>query len=128
METTTTRGIKISVETFYQDKHSSPVDLKFVFIYRITIENKSFSTVQLLRRHWFIKDSNGMTREVEGEGVIGKQPILQPGQSHQYVSGTHLQTDIGKMYGSFLMQDKESDMMFRATVPVFKLIAPFKEN
>ena len=128
METLTTRGIKISVETFYQDKHSSLAENRYVFIYRITIENKGSTTVQLLRRHWFIKDSNGATHEVEGEGVIGKQPILEPGESHQYVSWTPLQTDIGKMYGSFLMQEKGSDMMFRATVPEFKLIAPFKEN
>lgn len=128
METTTTRGIKVSVETFYQEKHSSPVNHKFVFIYRITIENKSPSTVQLLRRHWHILDSNGVEREVEGEGVIGKQPILKPGESHQYVSWTPLQTDIGKMHGSYLMQEEGSKIMFRATVPVFTLIAPFKEN
>jgi len=128
METLTTRGIKISVESFYQENHSRPIDHKFVFVYRITIENKGATTVQLLRRHWFIKGSNGVAREVEGEGVIGKQPILKPGESHQYVSWTPLQTDIGKMYGSYLMQDKKSKVMFRASVPEFKLIAPFKGN
>lgn len=128
METLTTKGIKISVETFYHEQHSRPTEQKFVFVYRITIENKSNSTVQLLHRHWYIFDSNGAIREVEGEGVIGKKPILNPGQSHQYVSWSPLQSDMGKMYGYYLMMDRDKKTNFKVLVPEFKLIAPFKEN
>ena len=128
METLTTKGIKISVETFYHEQHSRPTEQKFVFVYRITIENKSASIVQLLHRHWYIFDSNGVIREVEGEGVIGKKPILNPGQSHQYVSWSPLQSDMGKMYGFYLMIDRDTKTNFKVPVPEFKLIAPFKEN
>ena len=128
METLTTKGIKISVETFYHEKHSRPTDHKFVFLYRITIENKSNTTVKLLRRHWYIFDSNGNIREVEGEGVIGKQPILRPGESHQYVSWSPLQSGMGKMYGYYLMNDQMKDKNFKVLVPEFKLVAPFKLN
>ncbi len=128
METLTTKGIKISVETFYHEKHSRPVEQKFVFVYQINIENKSNATVQLLRRHWYIFDSNGLVREVEGDGVIGKQPILRPGQSHKYVSWSPLQSEMGKMYGYFLMLDRVSKSQFKVPVPEFKLIAPFKMN
>ena len=128
METLTTKGIKISVETFYHEKHSRPTDQKFVFLYRITIENKSNTTVKLLRRHWYIFDSNGNIREVEGEGVIGKQPVLRPGESHQYVSWSPLQSEMGKMYGYYLMNDEMNHKNFKVLVPEFKLVAPFKLN
>ncbi len=128
METLTTKGITISVETFYHDQHSRPTEQKYIFVYRITIENKSNATVQLLRRHWYIFDSNGMIREVEGEGVIGKKPVLSPGQSHQYVSWSPLQTDMGKMYGFYLMVDRDNEKNFKVPVPEFKLIAPSKLN
>ncbi|MCB9284982.1 MAG: Co2+/Mg2+ efflux protein ApaG [Lewinellaceae bacterium] len=127
METLTTRGITISVETYYQEEHSRPIEQKHVFAYRITIENQSADTVQLLRRHWYIFDSIGLTREVEGEGVIGQQPVLQPSESHQYTSWCPLMTEIGKMYGTFLME-KEDGTTFRARIPEFQLIAPQKMN
>jgi len=128
METLTTKGITISVESFYHSGYSKPVENKYVFAYRINIENKSDQTVQLLRRHWFIHDSNGAIREVEGEGVIGKQPVLVAGASHQYVSWSPLMTDVGKMYGTYLMLDKASGKEFKVKIPEFKLIAPFKGN
>lgn len=128
METLTTKGITISVESFYHSGYSKPIEGKYVFAYRINIENKSNQTVQLLRRHWFIHDSNGFIREMEGEGVIGKQPILDSGASHQYVSWCPLMTDIGKMNGTYLMVDKETDKQFYVKIPEFKLIAPFKSN
>ena len=78
MEAQITNGIKISVETFFQPSHSIPVHDKFIFTYKIHIENISDQTVQLLRRHWFILDAYGEMREVEGEGVIGKQPVIEP--------------------------------------------------
>ncbi len=128
MDKLTTNGIRITVETFYQQNYSRPMENKYIFAYRINIENRSSKTVQLLRRHWYIKDSSGMVREVEGEGVIGKQPILSPGESHQYVSWSPLVSDIGKMYGTFLMLNKDNGSQFRVSIPEFKLIAPFKLN
>jgi ApaG protein len=127
METLTTNGITISVETFYQAEHSRPLEQKHIFAYRITIENHSLHTVQLLRRHWHIYDSNGQVREVEGEGVVGQQPVLLPNDMHQYTSWCPLMTEIGKMSGAFLMQ-REDGALFDARVPEFMLVAPHKGN
>ena len=124
METLTTNGIKISVETSYQAAESNPAHGQYAHAYQVTIENKSSDTVQLLKRHWFIMDSNGRKREVKGDGVIGKQPVLGPGESHQYVSWCPLQTTIGKMYGTFLMVRKPEDKEFYVRIPEFKLIVP----
>jgi ApaG protein len=123
-----TSGVKISVENFYQDDYSSPVESKFVFAYRITIENLNTFSIQLMRRHWFIVDSNTSIKEVEGEGVIGKQPLLHPGDVHQYISWSQLQSEVGKMYGYYLMKDMATEELFKVSIPEFKLIAPFKLN
>ena len=128
METLITRGIRVSVEPAYQPAYSKPLEFRFIFSYRITIENLSTSTVQLLRRHWVIWDSHGQIREVEGEGVIGEQPILIPGQTHQYESWCQLATDVGKMHGSYLMVDLGKGEEFSADIPQFTMIAPFKFN
>ncbi|MEO1515956.1 MAG: Co2+/Mg2+ efflux protein ApaG [Bacteroidota bacterium] len=128
MTTLTTNGIKISVRTVYQPEHSAPHRQQYIHAYQITIENLSNTTVQLLRRHWIILDSNGTKREVEGEGVRGEQPILTPGQTHRYHSWSPLLTDIGKMYGTFLMARQVDNRQFRVRIPEFKLIAPFKMN
>lgn len=128
MKTATTKGIKISVEPFYMSRESIPVRSQYAFAYRVTIENLSEKTVQLLRRHWFITDSNGVKREVEGEGVIGKQPILKPGESHQYSSWCPLMTGMGKMHGTFLMKKQSDDRLFKVVVPEFQFVAPFKFN
>jgi ApaG protein len=128
MVTKITQGIKISVETFYQEEHSQPLNNEYMFAYRITIENQSEQTIQLLRRHWYVFDSNGVTREVEGEGVVGLQPVIEPGKSHQYVSGSHLKSEMGKMHGTYLMQDQENGRKFKVNIPEFHLVAPFKMN
>ncbi len=128
MQTLITQGIKISVETFYQPQYSEPIKKKYIFAYRITIENQSQYTVQLLRRHWYIVDAASNLREVEGEGVIGKQPILKAGERHQYVSWSHLITDIGKMYGTFQMVRQLDGRFFTVIIPEFKLIAPARLN
>ncbi len=125
METLTTNGIKITVETSYQAAYSKPAEDQYIFAYHITIENLSSNTVQLMRRHWLIWDSVGIIREVEGEGVIGRQPTLMPGESHQYNSWCPLRTPMGKMYGSFIMEDKVDLSAFNVHIPEFKLIAPF---
>lgn len=81
-----TEGVKISVEQFYQPEYSNPVQSEFMFAYRITIENNNAFPIQLLKRHWWIVDSNADRREVEGDGVIGVQPIIAPGEKYQYIS------------------------------------------
>jgi ApaG protein len=128
LEITVTNGIRVSVETFYQEDYSSPAEGKYIFAYRITIKNESDFTVQLMRRHWHIVDSNGSMREVEGEGVIGEQPILEPQQSHQYVSWSNLSTEIGKMHGSYLFIRLIDGSAFKATIPEFHLMSPYKMN
>ena len=100
MDTSTTKGIKISVSTEYQPAYSSPMQFHYVFTYRITIENLSDQTIQLMNRHWYIHDANRSMKEVEGDGVVGQQPVLEPGESHNYVSGCNLKSGIGKMYGT----------------------------
>jgi ApaG protein len=123
-----TKGIKVSVETYYQDGQSDPTKSQYFFAYRVTIENYSGETVQLLRRHWHIFDSNGSKTEVEGEGVIGKQPILDPGEIHQYVSGCNLSTEFGKMWGTYLMKYTKTGAEFYVRIPEFTMNAPFKLN
>ena len=126
--TAVTSGIKISVVTEYQSSYSSPLQEHYVFTYRIKIENNSEHTVQLLRRQWFIFDSNATVREVEGEGVIGLQPVLEPGETHEYVSGCNLKTSIGKMLGTYLMEKLIDGKQFHVEIPEFNLIVPYRLN
>jgi ApaG protein len=98
-------GVKISVETYYQPDYSNPINNEFMFAYKITIENNNKFPVKLLSRHWYIYDSNGSLREVEGEGVVGVQPQINPGELYQYISGCNLRTEIGKMHGTYLMEN-----------------------
>jgi ApaG protein len=128
MDTTTTQGVKVSVTTNYLPDYSSPAQQHFVFAYKINIENNSEFTVKLLRRHWFIHDSNAVVREVEGEGVVGQQPVLEPGESHEYVSGCNLKTGIGKMRGTYLMERLVDGRQFHVDIPEFVLIVPYKLN
>lgn len=121
-------GVEISVEIFYQSDYSNPLNQEFMFAYRITIENHNNFTVKLLRRHWFIFDSNGEHREVEGEGVIGIQPILKPGETYQYVSGCNLKTEMGRMHGTYLMENQHNKETFKVNIPSFDMIVPFKNN
>ncbi|RYE24367.1 MAG: Co2+/Mg2+ efflux protein ApaG [Sphingobacteriales bacterium] len=123
-----TEGINIMVETFYQPGQSNPVNGEHLFAYRITIENKGTYPVMLHSRHWHIVESNGTHREVEGEGVVGQQPIIEPGASYQYVSAANIGTDIGKMYGTYQMENLYNKKEFTVQIPEFKLIAPFKLN
>ena len=117
-------GVEISVETFYQADYSKPMNGEYMFAYRITIENHNNFTVKLLRRQWYIFDSNGEHREVEGEGVVGVQPVLKPGENYQYVSGCNLRTEMGKMHGSYQMQNENSKQLFSVNIPSFEMIAP----
>ncbi|MDX1685220.1 MAG: Co2+/Mg2+ efflux protein ApaG [Saprospiraceae bacterium] len=128
METKTTNGIKISVETKFLIGESNPEKGRFCYAYRITIMNERNTEVQLLSRHWKIKDSDGTTREVKGEGVVGQKPVLSPGESHQYVSWCPLNTSLGTMSGTYKMHDRISDEFFDAEVPTFPLIYPPRLN
>lgn len=121
-------GVEISVEIFYQSDYSNPFNHEFMFAYRITLENHNNFTLKLLRRHWFIFDSNGEHREVEGEGVIGIQPILKPGETYQYASGCNLKTEMGKMHGTYQMENQNNKQIFKVNIPSFDMIVPFKNN
>jgi ApaG protein len=128
MVTAITEGIKVTVETEYQPEYSSPRQFHYVFTYKITIENRSENTIQLKRRHWFIHDAGSMTKEVEGEGVVGQQPILESGQIHQYVSGCNLKSGMGKMNGTYIMERIVDGKIVRVTIPEFSMIVPYRLN
>ncbi|MEQ1799983.1 MAG: Co2+/Mg2+ efflux protein ApaG [Lacibacter sp.] len=123
-----TEGVTISVETFYQPDYSNPVAGEFMFAYRISIENNNIFPVKLLHRHWNIFDSNGSHKEVDGEGVVGVQPVIQPSDQYQYVSGCNLKTEMGKMEGTYTMENQHNKKQFQAHIPSFEMIAPFKGN
>jgi ApaG protein len=120
--TATTEGIKVTVRPVFLDGQSDALQRKFVFAYFIRIENNRAEPVQLMRRHWFIKHSSGRIEEVEGEGVIGKQPIIAPGAFHEYNSFCILETLEGSMEGTYLMQREDGELL-RVTVPKFTLRA-----
>ena len=128
MVTEITQGIKVCVETEYQPAYSSPSQYHYVFTYRITIENQSDYTIQLLRRHWNIYDAGFNCREVEGDGVVGQQPVLEPGQVHQYVSGCNLKSGMGKMSGTYLMERIVDGARLLVNIPEFTMIAPLRLN
>ncbi len=121
-------GVTISVETFYQPDQSNPGNSEYMFAYRITIENNNSFPVKLLRRHWFIFDSDSTHREVEGEGVIGIQPEINSGEKYQYISGCNLRTELGKMHGTYFMQNMSNKRMFYVNIPSFEMAVPFKLN
>jgi ApaG protein len=121
-------GVKISVETFYQQDYSNPIQSEYMFAYRITIENHNEFPVKLHSRHWYIFDSDGSYREVEGEGVVGMQPTIEPGEEYQYVSGCNLHTEMGRMHGIYLMENLHNKQQFEVNIPAFEMITPFKYN
>ena len=121
-------GVEINVETFYQPDYSNPEANEYMFAYRITIENHNSFPVKLHRRHWFIFDSNGEHREVEGEGVVGVQPVLYPGDRYQYVSGCNLRSEMGRMSGTYQMENLDNRKNFSVDIPAFEMIVPFKNN
>lgn len=123
-----TAGVTVSVESFYQPDYSNPLTNEYMFAYRITIENHNSFSVRLLRRHWFIFDSNSNYREVEGEGVVGVQPLIKSGETYQYISGCNLKTEFGTMYGNYTMEDMSTRKKFSVNIPLFEMIAPFKMN
>ncbi|MFK7747999.1 MAG: Co2+/Mg2+ efflux protein ApaG [Kordia sp.] len=123
-----TRGIKISVETNFEGTFFKNYKMHFAFGYQITIENQSKDSVQLTSRHWQIFDALNSVEIVDGEGVIGKKPVLKPGESHTYQSGCLLASPIGAMRGHFNMVNFTTTKKFRVFIPTFKLSAPFALN
>ena len=115
--------IRVMVETQYAPEHSKPELGQFVFIYYINIQNRGDTVAQLISRHWVITDANGKVVEVRGDGVVGEQPVLQPGDQHEYNSFCVLETNVGCMEGSFMMLAGDGSY-FDAPVPAFTLAVP----
>ena len=128
MESLITKGIRVSVAAQFEPDYSDLNVDKYVFSYRVHIQNQSNDTVQLLSRHWKIFDMSGIIREVEGEGVVGQQPVLRPGESHEYQSWCPLSTPMGYMEGTFFMEIYGQDEPLKVGIPRFKLTAPFAMN
>lgn len=123
-----TRGIKISVETNFEGSVFRSYKKLFAFAYRITIENQSNDSVQLTSRFWRIKDALNNTEIVKGDGVIGKKPVIKPGESHSYSSGCLLTSPFGAMSGYYNMINFTTTRKFRVQIPSFKLSVPFALN
>ena len=128
MVTQITKGIKVSVESSFEGTYYKESKLHYAFEYSVKIENQSKELVQLDSRHWVILDSLNEEETVDGEGVIGKKPVLKPGQSHTYNSGCLLASPYGTMYDYYRMINLNSTKKFNVMIPVFKLSAPFSLN
>ena len=128
MVTQITRGIKISVLTAFEGTYLKNHKIHFAFSYEITIENHGKDSVQLTSRHWEIFDSLSDLETVDGEGVVGKKPVLKPGETHNYSSGCLLSSPFGAMRGYFNMINFTSTRSFKVIVPSFRLSAPFALN
>ena len=119
----TTRAIKVTVEPEYRPDQSDPTHAQFVWAYHVRLENTGHEVVQLRSRHWRIRDGNGRLQEVKGPGVVGKTPVLRPGESFEYSSGTPLSTPSGIMSGTYQMVS-ESGEQFDIEIPAFSLDSP----
>ena len=127
MYTKTTKSINITVNSFYLDEQSVPEEHLYVWTYQVTINNLGQEAVQLKNRYWKITDSNGIKQEIKGRGVVGEQPILNPGEKFEYTSGTPLSTPSGFMEGYYEMETKNGKK-FDATIPLFSLDSPYISN
>src|ERR1700751_4994740 len=119
----TPHQIRIEVETAYLDEQSDPKERRYVFSYTITIRNEGSVSARLLKRHWVITDANGKVQEVRGDGVVGEQPHLKPGQGFRYSSGAVLETPVGAMHGSYQMVADDGER-FDAPIAPFTLAIP----
>lgn len=123
-----TDGVGIKVETTFMEDASQPYDNEFLFAYQITIENLSAYPVQLMHRHWDILDARGYTNVVDGEGVVGIQPIIEPGASYTYNSAVVINAEIGRMAGHYEMINLYNHKTFFVTIPEFQLVVPYMLN
>jgi ApaG protein len=126
--TKTTRDVRISVRSFFLADQSQPDEGHFVWAYRVKIENRGREPVQLLRRTWQITDARGRTQHVHGAGVVGEQPLLEPGESFEYTSGTPLDTPSGFMVGAYHMLVPSSGENFDVAIPAFSLDSPHQSG
>ena len=120
----TTEGVRVSVRTFYLVDQSKPDERKFVWAYRVRIENHGRAPVQLLKRSWEITDGIGRTQRVHGDGVIGQTPVIPPGEAFEYTSGTPLETPSGFMRGTYHMVHRPTGIGFDVAIPLFSLDSP----
>ena len=127
MYTKTTKKISITVNPYFLEDQSEPDDQHFVWAYQVTINNLSKDVIQLKNRYWKIIDSNGIKQEIKGEGVVGEQPVLNPGEKFEYTSGTPLTTPSGFMEGHYEMKLKNGSL-FEVSIPQFSLDSPFTSN
>lgn len=127
MSDTTTRGVRVQVESFYDPDRSSPGESEYFFAYTVRISNVGPDTVQLVHRHWVITNANGGVEEVRGPGVVGEQPVLRPGQAFEYTSFCPLPTAVGTMHGEYEMRTAAGDV-FEATIAPFELAVPHAVN
>lgn len=118
----------MSVETSYRQDQSHSLYDHYMFSYRIRIENMTAYSVQLLSRYWKVFDSNGSHSVVEGEGVVGEQPTIEPGAAYEYISGVNLKTEFGSMHGKYFMRNIFDDSIFSVDIPLFLLEVPFRMN
>ena len=123
-----TSGIKVSVETTFEGTFYKNYKVHFAFGYKVTIENQSKDSVQLNSRYWRILDALNNVEIIEGEGVIGKKPVIKPGESHTYNSGCLLTSPFGAMQGYYNMVNLTNTTKFEVIIPTFKLSAPFAIN
>jgi ApaG protein len=124
---TTTHGIRVTVKSEFSPERSDLAAGRWFFLYTITITNEGSETVQLLTRHWIISDGEGHVEEVRGDGVVGAQPVLRPGESFRYTSGCPLETAFGTMHGSYRMTTGEG-RQFDVEIAPFALSEPFGIN
>ncbi len=127
MSDTTTDGIRVEVISAYVPEHSDPAQESWFFVYRVCITNMGEDTVQLLSRHWIITDATGSEEHVRGPGVVGTQPVLRPGQRHEYTSACPLRTSMGTMHGTYTMERETGDR-FQAVIAPFVLADPLTVN
>ncbi len=123
----TTGKIHIAVEPDFLDEQSQPEEGRYLWAYRVTIENRGETPIQLISRYWRITDARGRVREVRGPGVIGEQPVIRPGSSFQYTSGAPLETACGFMTGKYQMRDAAGEG-FEVGIPMFALESPYERQ
>lgn len=124
----TTRGIEVAVEPMYLAEQSEPGQNRYIWAYRVRIANRGHETVQLLRRTWRITDARGRVLNVHGEGVVGEQPTLEPGEAFEYTSGTPLEAPSGIMAGLYHMVTLPGGEAFDVAIPTFSLDSPHQKS
>ncbi len=128
MYSKTTNGITVTVTPYFLDDQSSPQEGHYVWAYQVNIKNSSLKTIKLNHRNWIIIDANGKIINIQGDGVVGEFPILQPGESFEYTSGTPLKTSNGFMQGFYLMSQNNGEQL-KIDIPTFSLDSPYgKKN